>query len=330
MDVTRPWCTILANSRLNRSIARRLDEFISQHELSRPSVQRTLQNVYGAHIFASSVLAQPASRFLSLPSEIRCLIYRLVFTPDTFGYVLTILDIIRNNHSGAKQLALLATCRQVYSEAYKIAFSGTTFSLTSRRSNIPISKHLATLGPLQQHLRHVDIAMPPSKLQALSRDNPFTLMHLPLTKLKISFIDYMGTEKDWKDQVKDYYLVAGALCHVHQAEDAEGNPQGPCQPIHTLHKEKNKRRVQLQRLTYKPSRKDLHRVLGRLHTKRVVVRAYADLLYKAFLFFGLLESNSNKLAIKCADGYKYLVFYKEDFGAMGDMELGLLECCGGG
>lgn len=337
MDDSQHLCKVLASSRRARSIARRLDEFIIVHQLSKPSLQRALQNVYGAHMFTSSILAQPASPFLSLPTEIRCLIYYYVFGPeadtesedtrqcirpiDSTSYIAA--DDYADSRSSSEQLSLLATCRQVYGEAHKLAFNRTVFKLESWSKNIPISKHLATLGPLQMHLRHVEIVMRPSDLQLLSRDNPFTLMQLPLTKLEIRFIE--GYHKGWKGHVKEWYLIVSALCHVHRPRDREGNPQGPRQQIHTVFKEKNKRRAELQRLTYQPSHDDVWHVLDWMRTKKVVVRAPSDMLYKAFSFFGLFGADNIGSGFKGADRYKYLIFYRDRCEDSCHMELSSLE-----
>ncbi|KAL5418759.1 hypothetical protein PMIN03_000904 [Paraphaeosphaeria minitans] len=280
-----------------RSFARRMDELTDSH---------SLEFVYTAHLFTSSIQRQPDSRLLELPPEVRQRIYEYVFECD-LG--------LRLGRRAYIQLAFLESCRLIHSEAHELAFNTWYFHVLDgprlikgtpskqRKWRASLSLRLWTLGSRINHLRYVGITMPHAKLSLLNKDNPFLLMRLPLTELSIGLTGSLG--EYWKKDVAIYHKLMGSLLCL-------GRNTTPGSSPHAQIKEKIERFVALERWSYKPDATDVHQMLQLLKTKKVVVRATHDLLWKAFVFFGLFTSNEWGLATPHADGDRYLHFLKEE------------------
>lgn len=148
--------------------------------------------------------------------------------------------------------------------------------------------------------------MPHAKLSPLSKNNPFILTRLPLAELSIGLTGSLG--EHWKDNVATYHDVMGSIFCLSQV----GTSDSPPLPIHTKTKEKIERFVALKRWLYKPQPANIHRMLQTLQTKKVIVRATHDLLWKTFVFFGVFATNEWGLATPHADGDRYLHFVEEE------------------
>lgn len=301
-----------------RSIARRVDELTGSH---------IFEPVYTAHMFTSPIQRQPTSRLLQLPPEVRQHIYRYVFECDL------------GLHLGRRayiQLALLESCRLIHSEAHELGFNSWYFhvldgprlikgtlskprkwriwkSAKSKKSDAmestrrkTLSQRLWTLGSRIDHLRYVGITMPHAKLSPLSNDNPFLLMCLPLTELTINLTGTVG--EHWKNDVALYHNIVGSLLCLSQNNTTGSLPP----PIHIRTKEKIEQYVALKRQVYQPQPTDLHRMLKALETKKVVVRATQDVMWKAFVFFGLFTTNEWGLVTPHVDGIRYLHFLADE------------------
>lgn len=311
MDTLR---SIGARNRTIQSAARRLDCFLNEHDLFDPSIRRILQEVHNAGLFTTPVLPQPSSRLLNIPAEIRCIIYKYCFQNDYKDIMVSVSHRI--------QLALLLTCRQIHGEAYKIAFSTLDFHISAVGKRLSVSKRLSALGPLQMHLRRICVLVTPWQLQAQGRDNPFTLIQLPLKELEIRVL---GTDNlAWYDNVNFFYQIVGAICHFYQAKDSKGNPCGPYRKVCSSFKEKNKRRVTQRLWFYKPEKKDLYHVLDSMRTKKVVVCAMKDVLSSAFVYFGLVSPHTVSLVRQGPNGGRFLTFYNGMTGGRGTLEFGHL------
>ncbi|KAF2279867.1 uncharacterized protein EI97DRAFT_454816 [Westerdykella ornata] len=124
-------------------------------------------------------MPQPDCPLLSLPSEVRQMIWQYVFEYDDQD----------TNRLSSEQLALLATCRLINFEAIHLALQNTNFQLTCPASkSLSYRNGLRHLGPLQLHLRYITITMPIEKINC-GPNNPFLLTQLPLTKLTIILTD---------------------------------------------------------------------------------------------------------------------------------------------
>jgi hypothetical protein len=322
-------CSIASNNTIARSIARHVDKFTSSHKL---------EPVYTAHQFTAPIQDQPTSRLLSLPAELRQMIYRHVFDSGLS------LHLSRRAYI---QLALLETCRLIHSEAHELAFNKWYFHVLdgprfikgtlSRRARSSwkilkpnkshtrnsmrrnaLSQRLWTLGTRINHLRYVGITMPHSELDPLSKDNPFLLTQLPLTELTICLAGAVGG--NWEKDVALYQkFMSSLLCFT---PDSSASPPPP---IHTLTKDKIERLIALKRWHYNPQPDDVHRMLKALETRKVVVRATHDVLWKAFVFFGLIDQNEWSLVTPHVDGGLYLQFVDEEaFQPGGVLEFGRL------
>ncbi|KAJ4346724.1 uncharacterized protein N0V89_010656 [Didymosphaeria variabile] len=327
-------CSIASSNIVTQSIIRHFDQFPNSH---------TLEPVYMAHLFTSPIQPQQNSRLLSLPPEVRLQIY---------GYVFDSGLSLQLGRRAYVQLALLETCRLLHSEAHKLAFNqwyfhvldgprmikGTPFFRRfprrwnawkvgkARKSDArerfrkkTLSQRLWTLGARVNHLRFVGITMPHSKLDPLSANNPFLLTRLPLTELTIGLTGSVGGH--WKSDVKIYFSLISSLLYLSRAI----NSDGPLQPIYTLKKERMERFIALHRWTYEPQPVELHRMLGALETKKVTVRATQDVLWKAFVYFGLIHRNAWKVVPSDSEEDEYMHFVDEEaFSGGGVLEFGRL------
>jgi hypothetical protein len=139
---------------------------------------QVLKLLYRNRMFRpETIMLQNNSLFMALSPEIRLAIYEFVFTPP--------YDKMNNI------LSILATCRKVHEEALIMALKTTRFHLDGY-NGLKFQTRLRNLGDLQQHLRHIDVAMSIQKLDANSGNNPFVLTKLPLAPLEI---DFMTIEK---------------------------------------------------------------------------------------------------------------------------------------
>ncbi|KAF2448652.1 hypothetical protein P171DRAFT_428697 [Karstenula rhodostoma CBS 690.94] len=330
--------SIASGNAVVRSIARRVDELASSH---------SLEPVYTAHQFTSLIQRQPSSRLLELPPEVRQLIYRYVFECDL------------GLHLGRRayiQLALLETCRLIHSEAHELAFNSWYFHVLdgprlikgtpskrrkwnawkiarSKKSDTresmrrkSLSRRLWALGARINHLRYVGITMPHAKLSPLSKDNPFLLTRLPLTELTIGLTGTVG--KHWKHHVAIYHNIVGSLLCLSQ----NATPGSLPPLIRTQTKEKFERFIALKRWMYKPQHTDVCQMLKALETKKVVVRATQNVLWNAFVFFGLFTGNEWGLATPHVDGDRYLHFVEEEelLQGSGVLEFGRVDHRKGG
>lgn len=311
MDGSTTLRAIGASNRLIRRVARRLDNFLDAHNLFAPSIRRMLQDVYKAKLFTKPVLPQPSSRLLSLPAEIRCMIYAHLFESDDSDYL------------RPPQLALLATCRLIHGEAYRFALSTLVFHMTVWDKKLHLRKSLSALGPLQTHLRRVRILITLPELQSVGANNPFTLVQLPLEELEIQILKTVT--ESWASDVNFFHLIVSAICHVDQAEDKDGNPKGPHRSIHESFRKKNMRRIEQKYWNYTPSQKDLYHMLDSMQAKKVVVRTVTDVLFRAFLYFGMVSLNLSKMVMKAPNGGRYLAFYNGLEEPRGYLEFGKLE-----
>ncbi|KAL1596997.1 hypothetical protein SLS60_008579 [Paraconiothyrium brasiliense] len=250
-------------------------------------------------------------------------------------------------------MTLLETCRLIHSEAHELAFHNWYFHILDEPRTIKstrfdrryprmwnawkvtkakkpdarefikkktLSQRLSTLGARVNHLRYVGITMPHSKLDPLSANNPFLLTRLPLTELTISLTGSVGGH--WKSDVKFYHSFISSLFYLNQTVGSSS----ALPPIHTLAKNRVERFIALQRWTYKPQPNELNRMLEALETKKVAVRATQDVLWKGFMFFGLMNQNEWRLVTPHPEGDRYLYFVDEEaFSGGGVLEFGRLD-----
>ena len=150
MDALLKSRALAAGGSIVRTLAYHADRICGIH---------SLETVYKKKIFQSPVGLQSASRLLSLPVELRMMIYEHLFAPP---------------YARTNTLAILATCRKIHGEILVLALEKAQFQMSGHKG-LSFQSKLWALGPLQQHLRHVNITMPIQKLSDTSANNPFIL-----------------------------------------------------------------------------------------------------------------------------------------------------------
>jgi hypothetical protein len=249
-----------------------------------------ITTIYRNRLFSSAIRPQPASRLLSLPAEIRLIIYDYVFAPPF-------------DHSSAKFLAPLATCRLINREALKLAFERCQFRI-STHANLMYRPRLWELGDLQKHLRHVEISMPMSKLNAVGPNNPFILTQLPLNMLKISFSEDVQyyCSLTWEREISLYNTLISAILYRSSTQKLGDKTQETYRNPYL----QMKRRLELKTWNFRPLPLDLWNVMLHCQTKDVVVevkKGYRDpdFLWNAFVHFQLVDRPYKKIKMSLPD-----------------------------
>ncbi|KAF1969758.1 hypothetical protein BU23DRAFT_601364 [Bimuria novae-zelandiae CBS 107.79] len=312
MAISRRVRSIAAKHSVTRSLARRLDNLTNTPHL---------EDIYTAHLFTMAVPSQPLSRLLSLPAEIRLLIYSHVFTVDASAYC-----------PRSTRLALLQTCRLIHGEAHVLALELLTFTINALTAPLALSARLSDLGARQMHLRHVVVTIPLPALRPLSAGgNPFVLASLlALEALEVRLVDTVG--KWWKEDVRLFHLLVSSLCHVSlpsssstSTSEVDEEVDAVQRLIHASLREKYRRGVALRRWAWQPSHEDLYAMLDAMRTKKVVVRSVTATLYRAFAFFGLMQHGAWKLPVRGKGEGRYLVFHDEVVRQGSVLEFGQLD-----
>ncbi|KAF2657182.1 hypothetical protein K491DRAFT_777453 [Lophiostoma macrostomum CBS 122681] len=311
-----------------------LSSYIPNTAFTRKILQNISRHVHNhgfdefcwAALFQTAIEPQPGSRFLSLPAEVRLLIYIHVFAePSSL------------QHSG--DLALLRTCRRVNEEAVELAFAKTKWHISST-SSLNYRAGLWNLGVLQLKLRHIEICMPLAKIDAIGASNPFVLTLLPLNILKITFED--EEPEAWRQEVELYHNFISALLYSSPPKESHGDRTNNTEQTKASgnlvkrHSDRTveiykyahlqmRRRLEVCAWAFRPSPAELENVVARMRAKEVVVRCKqyeADLLWQSFLHFDLLHHHFRTLKVRgCAQGgvddgpsrtkQKIMVFYDE-------------------
>lgn len=257
-----------------------------------------LEAVYKKNLFRpTTIKPQQASHFMSLPTEIRLIIYSFVFTPP--------YDKTRN------VLSLLATCRKVHGEAIVMALNTTQFHLDGNKG-LSFQSKLWGLGELQQHLRRIDIRMPMQRLNGNSSNNPFVLTGLPLSSLEIDFEMIEDIEK-WAKENRIYHRFVSAL--LHQTTAATLGSQTV--PLHKSMVEKNKRRARSALLKTWATKKQLYHMIAGMNTKTLVVKCTdngKDILWSAFTHFELVEDTLTVMRVGGISGPKHHIMFYDTEG----------------
>ncbi|KAK7188977.1 uncharacterized protein CC84DRAFT_1176886 [Paraphaeosphaeria sporulosa] len=163
--------------------------------------------------------------------------------------------------------------------------------------------------------------MPQAKLNPLSKDKPFLLMRLPLTELSIGLT---GSSSEYlkKDVAIYHNLMSSLLCSQNTTRGS------PSLKVHTQTEEKIERLVALSRWLYKPDAADVYRTLRALETRKAVVRATNDLLWKTVVFF--VTSTEWGFATPHVDGDRYLHFLEEMLRGSAALEFAQVKHRSGG
>lgn len=233
----------------------------------------TLATINRRNLFNPATMkSQPDSLLMALPTELRVMIYEAVFSAPATGT--------------EPPLALLSTCRQIHGEAIEIALKTCQF-YGSPGLGFAFESRLSSLGPLQQHLRHVKVEIPIDDLTYHRATNPFALIELPLDKLeiKIDIPEFLT----WTAASRIYGSIMSAVLY----QDAYATATGATM-----------RRVALTLRTYWATRKPLRSMLRSTRAKRVVVtcRSYGDdVFFAAFSHFKLVDGDMGVLSRREGD-----------------------------
>jgi hypothetical protein len=261
-------------SLLNNALTRRAVRTYEQYNLS-----HDMTSFYKVHLFRTDIKPQPESRLLTLPPEIRHIIYEYVFTPSQ---ATKSSDIV----------AVLATCRLVNQEAVNMALQRVHWRIITD-SALVYRKGLWNLGNLQHHLRHIDVEMPLAKIDPVGANNPFLLSHLRLDHLQITFTDIENLE-DWHDEVELYHKLISALMY----REPSGKFSGEYVPTTEVYRSRQlsaKRQSELTMWNFQPTSTQLVHVMLNLQAKELVVKRKSnqeDILWSAFKYFRLVYGPS--------------------------------------
>jgi hypothetical protein len=134
--------------------------------------------------------SQKNSMLMSLPPEIRLMIWKYVLSPPY--------------DKSANILSILASCRLAHGEAIVQALEGTTFHV-GRSAGLEFQSKLWSLGTFKQHLRHINVDISLKDSTDRSTNNPFLLSKLPLDHLDID-LGVVNTEH-WADEDFDSFPI---------------------------------------------------------------------------------------------------------------------------
>jgi hypothetical protein len=235
--------------------------------------KRTFEPFYMTNTFRAETMgSQEDSPFMALPTEIRLNIYDFVF--------------LAQPATGKSNLAILATCRQAHGEAVVKALKMTCFHL-SHNSGLEFESRLRRLGPLQQHLRHIQVRIPVQHLSARSATNPFILTQLPLDILHIDFgeIDYTD---HWLRENYVYQRLISAMLYQTPPSTTESQIISLNQSV----VDKCKRIIAGTLLQTWATKKHLYHLLFTMKTKRVLLECSndgKDMFWSACVHFGLID-----------------------------------------
>jgi hypothetical protein len=176
--------------------------------------------------------SQTNSMLMSLPPEIRLMIWKYVLAPP-------------HDHS-TNILFILASCRLAHGETVVQALESTTF-VVGRSAGLEFQSKLWSLGTLTQYLRHIEVDISLKDSTARSANNPFLLSKLPLNRLDID-LGVVKTEH-WADENLKYHCLMSAL----------------------LYEESERRLFALYFLQLCVTKERLHKMLFGMQTKKMTV-----------------------------------------------------------
>jgi hypothetical protein len=215
----------------------------------------TFEALWRKNMFRIDLIdGQKDSMLMSLPLEIRLMIWKYVLSPPY--------------NNSADILSVLATCRLVHGEAVVHALESITF-FVRRSAGLEFQSKLWSLGTLAQHLRHVRVDTSFEKLDGRSANNPFILTKLPLNHLYINLGELQSN--GWFSQNMAYQRLIFAL----------------------LNDEAERRVFEIDILRIWATKKQLYKMLVGMQTKLMTVactKSRQDLLWSAFSHFRLVDS----------------------------------------
>ncbi|KAF1834109.1 hypothetical protein BDW02DRAFT_569386 [Decorospora gaudefroyi] len=255
MDVLPAAPSQLARKFVPRAVAYRIDKHCHS---------RALERLYSKRLFSSSIQRQPHSPILSLPTEIRLIIYAYIF-----------LSQQGKADRWSTVRPILLTCRLMYEEAIVMALQRTYFRFQSPYQ----PKKTRVLGRLQQHLRYVNIGISLYNFAAHGSNNPFILSDLPLHLLVINF--NTRVHWTWSQEKTTYYRLISAILYRERRE------------YDSLFG-KNKHRLMVATKQYRPQREALYNTVAAMKAKCVNVRCagLGDILWSAFVYFSLVSERA--------------------------------------
>jgi hypothetical protein len=258
--------------------------------------KRTFESFYMRNTFRmETTVPQEDSAFMALPPEIRLNIYDFVF--------------LAQPATGKTNLAILATCRQVHGEAIVKALKTTRFHI-SHTSGLEFDSRLRRLGPLQQHLRHIQVRMPMQLLNARSATNPFILTQLPLDILHLDFgkIDDTG---HWLRENYLYQRLISAMLY----QTTAGTYGTKAISLHQSVINKCRRIIAGTLLQTWARKKDLYQLLFTMKTKRLLMECSddgKDMFWSACSHFGLMDDCCGIFREHGSDKKHYIMFGDDD------------------
>lgn len=252
-------------------------------------------NLYQSRLFKTDIDPQRDSPLLMLPAELRWMIYEYVLTPPF-------------DEGSMKALALLATCQLINAEAIHLALRKTYFRINSDR-NPPLAQNLWALGPLHQHLRHLNIGMPILKLDHAGKNNPFLLMELPLSHfhlyLHVSEEDALlnvrrlaGTQLRREVWATFLSALLYRACHDLEHENCDSlEPTNHSRKVSSSFWMRTLRQVEVSNLAYAPTNRDLFKMLWYLQAKEVEITTNYPSLWLAFWRYDLMAIFQGELIV---------------------------------
>jgi hypothetical protein len=246
---------------------------------------------YTGNVFrAETIYPQNDSLFMGLPPEIRLMVYELVFSPaGTRGT------------RGKNILSILLLCRQVHGEAIVRALQTTKLHVPQLHLlNSSLERRIKSLGPLQQHLRHIFIYMDINVLDIGSATNPFILTQLPLHNLDIDFGPIEGLNNHWLPQNKLYHTLLSAILYQTTPKNSDASTIS----FHQSLVERTKRSLATMLMQKWPTKAQLYHFLLNMKTKKLTIDCEAvnkEILWLAFTHFDLVDDGCTVLR-KGADG----------------------------
>jgi hypothetical protein len=231
--------------------------------------------------------SQKNSMLMSLPPEIRLMIWKYVLSPPY--------------DNSTNILSILASCRLVHGEAVVQALESTTFIL-GLSAGLEFQSKLWSLGTLTQHLRHIKVEISLKDSTARSANNPFLLSKLPLNYLNID-LGVVKTEH-WADENFEYHRLMSAL----------------------LYEESERRLFALYFLQLWVTKERLYKMLFGMQTKKMTVtcaKSGKDIIWSAFVHFRLVDSYCTTMRnADQDDGIRYIIFGDEEKPDANVVEMG--------
>jgi hypothetical protein len=238
----------------------------------------TFEALWRKNMFRIDLIdGQKDSMLMSLPLEIRLMIWKYVLSPPY--------------NNSADILSVLATCRLIHGEAVVHALESTAF-FVGRSAGLEFQSKLWSLGTLAQHLRYVRVDTSFEKLDGRSANNPFILAKLPLKYLDINLGELKSN--GWFSQNMAYQRLIFAL----------------------LNDEAERRVFEIDALRMWATKKQLYKMLVGMQTKQMIVactKSRQDLLWSAFSHFCLVDSYCTVLRKGGEGGANHYILFGDEW-----------------